>query len=1000
MVTHTKSGAVRKSGHKVKDGKQVAQSGSAKLAKARSGSSKKDTSKIEGIITKSGEKQEYSSAATRVASRNAAGEIVGESTGSQYARAQEAAAIAGSSGATQAGNEAENRLYISEVAAAEARKKAQKEQAIAEAQKKAQEAVAAAAEAKAAAEAQKKAQESLYLTPEAAAEAKAVVEKQQEKAAATKKTQKIVSTDSTLPFPTVLETEAKGKLYTSPETAAAARATVEAQKKAAEKSLKREIQTAAKFDILNMQPTTEQVTAQKSALETSVSGLLSASDLAFEERLSRSQYSESKKKQLRETRYGKPSITQDLGDTLTAANKKVSEVINLPTESEMAASREKTLSILSPKLATAWETHLTELETSEKWYSQLEKGLADFGKSEYKSIREKPVSYVGETAALYLGGAALGAGITKGSKLISSGLEKVGAVKAASLVSPTIKTAFVADVGYQYTKAGSYESGFELTKDLFVGGAGYKKGAGWIEGRIDVPTTAVKKSGIIEPTERSFKVLTGIEKTEITTERGTRSYLKLKTADMPESKLSTAEIKAFEAMKKQPQRSFSVEYDVGVTETKKTISFPSGIYEAGETKAYAGKGIGEIELGREIKLGPESMTLTGERLPSAGKGAWYAEMKGIPTQKGDLSRTVTIEDYLHGPRSTGDLLTRPTYEVPTKTLKVRAKILGETTETKKELETFDMRYGLKEAFEGKQRKQATISGFDIDAAVRSKKARAFGRSFSDITERELPELKKKSVFENIEKTSRTEGRSRAQTLPKTEKAMKARSVILEETTKKRLPGIEQIGKTTIQPKQSGVNVVLFPFAASRSERETQARKNIQPTMKIQPITEMVGLGEKRKTVPISATTPVQLPRQKPREGKIPGVIEIPTTIPVQVPSEKEGEETKIIPVPTTIPITPPIQKPIQEQKVSQITKISEKIKTPQLFPTIYPDPLYGDGRREERKEERKEFGMFGFDYGLKKSARTSQKNGKWGAREKKHYVLDPVIFVYGRGGLK
>lgn len=205
--------------------------------------------------------------------------------------------------------------------------------------------------------------------------------------------------------------------------------------------------------------------------------------------LADTKYLEYQKRRIVETKLRRTPVKEDLKADWKNLDTKLSKGLNLPTESEIAAHRDRTFGRIPG--FTKWQADFAKKMDTPRYFHGLnlsvEKGFKDFSINEYNRLRNKPATYGAELAAMFIGGEILGA-VTKGGTIITKAglakaaamstrpMVKTGLLKAVKHLDTMVAAGFIAPLVAQGIVA-SWEDKFKLGKGLLVGGAGFAKGA-------------------------------------------------------------------------------------------------------------------------------------------------------------------------------------------------------------------------------------------------------------------------------------------------------------------------------------------------------------------------------------------------------------------------------------------------------------------------------------------------------------------------------------------
>lgn len=196
--------------------------------------------------------------------------------------------------------------------------------------------------------------------------------------------------------------------------------------------------------------------------------------------------------------------------------------------------------------------------------NSLTAGFQDWSVHGYQGLKETPVNFAAEQGTLVVGG-AVGGAIIKGVGIAGkAGLVKAGYPVLAKAVEPTIYAGLAGLTAYEVSKIKTVEQGVDFTTDFALMGAGFSKGAKLVEkhavnkGLVKAPTEI--KTQTIETTERQFNVLEGVEQTKIDTLGTERNYLKIKTRVAGEKELNSQDLQVAESKLSSDKRVFDVNY--------------------------------------------------------------------------------------------------------------------------------------------------------------------------------------------------------------------------------------------------------------------------------------------------------------------------------------------------------------------------------------------------------------------------------------------------------
>ncbi len=229
----------------------------------------------------------------------------------------------------------------------------------------------------------------------------------------------------------------------------------------------------AKFEV----PTKKEISYVKSELKKAIIAELAGT-----------KYTQAQKEAIADTKLNRTPIREDLKRDWIKLDNRLSKLLNLPTEKEIIAHRNRTFGKIPG--FTKWQADFAKRMDKERFVYgvnlSIEKGFKDFSFNEYRRLKDKPATYGAELAAMFIGGEILGA-VTKGGAVITKAaltkaatrstkpMVKAGLLKGAKHLDKMVAAGFIAPLVAQGIAA-SWEDKFKLGKGVLVGGAGFLKG--------------------------------------------------------------------------------------------------------------------------------------------------------------------------------------------------------------------------------------------------------------------------------------------------------------------------------------------------------------------------------------------------------------------------------------------------------------------------------------------------------------------------------------------
>ncbi len=252
-------------------------------------------------------------------------------------------------------------------------------------------------------------------------------------------------------------------------------------KKTASEYFQRIDRGTAKFEV----PTKKEISYVKSELKKAIIAELAGT-----------KYTQAQKEAIADTKLNRTPVREDLKRDWIKLDNRLSKLLNLPTEKEIIAHRDRTFGKIPG--FTKWQADFAKRMDKERFVYgvnlSVEKGFKDFSFNEYRRLKDKPATYGAELAAMFIGGEILGA-VTKGGAVITKAaltksaarstkpMVKAGLLKGAKHLDKMVAAGFIAPLVAQGIAA-SWEDKFKLGKGVLVGGAGFSKGSKMIGRRL------------------------------------------------------------------------------------------------------------------------------------------------------------------------------------------------------------------------------------------------------------------------------------------------------------------------------------------------------------------------------------------------------------------------------------------------------------------------------------------------------------------------------------